>query len=220
MKLISFLVILSLSATSLYTQSKSVELTHYLLPDFTSGSVVMKDGSVNFALLNYNILSEEMLFNQRGKILALGADMIRSIDTVTIGGRKFVVENGKFFELLYSGKDELMAEYRCSLIAPGTPAAYGTTTETASAKAYSSLYAGGMVYELTLPDGYKTRPYINYWIKREGKLSKFINIKQLSSIYKANSADIKRYNKNSAVDFKVPSTIANLIIYLEGIEMN
>lgn len=215
MKLISFLVILSLSATSLYTQSKSVELTHYLLPEFTSGSVIMKDGSVNFALLNYNLLSEEMLFNQRGKILALGADMIRSIDTVTIGGRKFVVENGKFFELLYSGKDELMAEYRCSLIAPGTPAAYGTTTETASAKAYSSLYAGGMVYELTLPDGYKTRPYINYWIKREGKLSKFINIKQLTALYKPSSAKIKEYAKTNTIDFKSPDSIVQILEFLE-----
>lgn len=215
MKYIYLLLIFSISAVSLNSQSRSIELTHYLLPEFTPGTVIMKDRSINFATLNYNLLSEEMLFNQQGKILALGPEIVKNIDTVTIGERKFIVQNSKFVELLYSGKDELFAEYRCTLIMPGTPSAYGTTTQTAATKSYSSLNAGGILYELTLPDGYKTRPYINYWLKREGKLMKFINIKQLGNLYKTKTTEFKAYTKVNKVDFKSPDSIAKLLKHID-----
>ena len=217
MKFIYLLLIFSISAVSLSSQSRSIELTHYLLQEFTPGTVIMKDHSINFATLNYNLLSEEMLFNQQGKILALGPEVVKNIDTIIIEDRKFVVNSGKFIELLYSGKDELYAEYRCTLIMPGTPSAYGTTTETAATKSYSSLYAGGVLYELTLPDGYKTRPYINYWLKREGKMIKFINIKQLGNLYKEKSSEFKAYTKTNPVDFKNPLSVAEVVKYIEEI---
>lgn len=215
MKYIYLLLIFSISAVSLNSQSRSIELTHYLLPEFTPGTVIMKDRSINFATLNYNLLSEEMLFNHLGKILALGPEIVKNIDTVTIGERKFIVQNSKFVELLYSGKDELFAEYRCTLIMPGTPSAYGTTTQTAATKTYSSLNVGGILYELTLPDGYKTRPYINYWLKREGKLMKFINIKQLGKLYKTKTTEFKAYTKVNKVDFKSPDSIAKLLKHID-----
>ncbi|PKO95641.1 MAG: hypothetical protein CVU12_09200 [Bacteroidetes bacterium HGW-Bacteroidetes-7] len=215
MKYIYLLLIFSISAVSLNSQSRSIELTHYLLPEFTPGTVIMKDRSINFATLNYNLLSEEMLFNQLGKILALGPEIVKNIDTVTIGERKFIVQNSKFVELLYSGKDELFAEYRCTLIMPGTPSAYGTTTQTAATKTYSSLNVGGILYELTLPDGYKTRPYINYWLKREGKLMKFINIKQLGNLYKTKTTEFKAYTKVNKVDFKSPDSIVKLLKHID-----
>jgi hypothetical protein len=174
----------------------------------------MKDRSQNFAVLNYNLLSEEMLFNQRGKILAIGADIIDSVDSVIIGERRFVVFNGKFVEVLLEGDKNLYAEYKCSLIMPGTPSAYGTTNETASTKAYSALYSGGMMYELKLPDGYKTRPYIHYWIKQGVKMEKFANIKQLSKILKSEVSKIKSYYRSTKVDFNNPSTVRGLVDFL------
>lgn len=215
MKYIFTMVILTFWALLLNSQTKSIEITHYLLPEFTPGSVIMKDRSVNFAVLNYNLLSEEMLFNQQGKILALGPEIVKNIDTVRIGERKFIIQNSKFVELLYSGKDELFAEYRCTLIMPGTPSAYGTTTQTAATKSYSSLNAGGILYELTLPVGYKTRPYINYWLKREGKFHKFINIKQLGNLYKAKSSDFKVYIKTNPVNFNNPDNVTEVVKHIE-----
>ena len=215
MKYIFLMVIISLSAASLGSQNRSIEITHYLLSEFTPGTVIMKDRSINFAVLNYNLLSEEMLFNQQGKILALGPDIVKDIDTVKIGERKFVIQNNKFVELLYSGKDELFAEYRCTLVMPGTPSAYGTTTQTAATKSYSSLYAGGVLYELTLPEGYKTRPYINYWLKRDGKMTKFINIKQLGNLYKEKSSEFKAYTRSNEVDFKNPDNVTEIVKFIE-----
>lgn len=214
MKKLYLSVIFILLVTTLFAQSRTVELTHYLLPEFTPGTVIMKDRSQNFAVLNYNLLSEEMLFNQRGKILAIGADIIDSVDSVIIGERRFVVFNGKFIEVLMEGDKNLYAEYKCSLIMPGTPSAYGTTNETASTKAYSALYSGGMMYELKLPDGFKIRPYINYWIKQGYKMEKFVNIKQLSKILKAKDSNIKSYCRANKVDFKNPSTVRSLVDFL------
>lgn len=61
MKKLYLSVIFILLVTTLFAQSRTVELTHYLLPEFTPGTVIMKDRSQNFAVLNYNLLSEEML---------------------------------------------------------------------------------------------------------------------------------------------------------------
>ena len=215
MKRIFFLSILCLCFTASYSQKVEVVISHYLFPQFTEGTVLMKDGKVNTLPLNFNSLTEEMVFKGSSKVLAIGKGEIELVDTVYIKHRKFVVLDNKFVELLYKQGCELYAEHKCGVVAPGKPGPFGTTSQTSSTTVMSGLYAGGSVYALSLPEGYLTRPYIYYWIKKNGELTKFVNLRQLQKFYQDKKNLYKTYDKEHEVKFNDQESIANLVKYLE-----
>ncbi|MEN6619132.1 MAG: hypothetical protein ABFC28_06500 [Rikenellaceae bacterium] len=215
MKRFFYILIFSLPFTTSYSQSKAIELSHYLFPEFTKGVILMKSGIKREVLLNYNSLTEEMIFKDNGKVLAIGKEEIGQVDTVYIKERKFVVLNNKFVELLYQSGSYLYAEHKCSVIPPGKPAPYGGTTETSAIDTYSSLNAGGVLYDLKLPDGYRTKPFIFYWLKRNGQLVRFLNMKQLARLYNDKKDQFKAYVKNYNVKYENQESIVQLIKYLD-----
>ena len=62
MKRVFFFLIFNLSLSAAYSQSEVIEDYHYLFPEFTQGVVLMKSGTKNNALINYNLLTEETFF--------------------------------------------------------------------------------------------------------------------------------------------------------------
>lgn len=166
-----------------YSQQKTIELSHYLFPEFTKGVVLMKNGIKNEALLNYNSVTEEMIFEDKGKKLAIGKEERELVDTVFIKDRKFIPLNNKFLEILYDSNCDLYVEHICSIIPPGQPAAYGGVSYTSATTTYSSFTTEGMIYELKLPDGFVVVPHTNYWLRKNGELKKFLNIRQLMKLY-------------------------------------
>lgn len=72
-----------------------------------------------------------------------------------------------------------------------------------------------MVYELKLPDGYVVKPHIYYWLKRNGELNKFINMRQLMKLYDDKGNLFKAYVKKHDVKYDNQESIIQLIKYLE-----
>lgn len=213
MKCVSYTLIFSLLSIVCSSQVKVVELTHYLFPEFTNGVVLMKSGEKNEALLNYNSLTEEMIFDNRGIKLAIG--QLELVDTVYIGSRKFFLLNNKFVELIYKSKSEVYAEYKCTVKDPGKPAAYGGTSQTSATTTYSSYFTGGQVYDLKLPEGYETKPFTHFWLKKDGKLNKFLTVRQLSKFYGEKENLFKAYQKTHEVKYDNQESIIELIKFLE-----
>ena len=231
--LISGLMFISSSA-----QPKYQEITHYLFPEFTQGVVLMKDGGKNETLLNYNSLTEEMIFENKGYKLAIAQKEFARIDTVYIKDRKFIVLNDQFVELLYHSNFiidrktielndqfvefsyhsnwDLYVEYKCKVKEPGKPSGYGGTSKTTAVRSYSSFYSEGMFYPLKLPDGYETAPYTYYWIKKDEELDKFKTMKELKKLYKEKEDLFKPYVKKHGVKYGNQESIILLIEYLES----
>ncbi len=216
MKRILVILLLNLVLFSSFAQNRGVELSHYIFPEFKNGTVLMKSGQQHQALLNYNTLSEEMIFEDKGRKLAISKEEKEKVDTVFIEGRKFFVLNGRFAELIYRSGYELYAEYRCDVKYPGKPAGYGGTSETSSVSTYSGVYSGGVLYELKLPDDFKIKPYIIYWLKKDGEINKFVNLKQLNKIFSDRKDLIKEYISSNKTDFNDRESLIRLIRYLES----
>ncbi len=198
-----------------YGQVGSVGITHYALPEFTVGEILMNNGQNIRALLNYNILSEKMIFEENGKKLAITETQLNQIDTVFIKNRKFCRKEDKFLELLYFSKSALYAEYKCRLEAPGTANGYGGSSQTSSSSSFSSIEDRGIQYELSLPDGYKAKPYTIYWLKTNAKMSSFKNMKQLMKLYGNKKDLIKTYKKTHDVDYNNQESIIKLVAFLD-----
>ena len=216
MKHIYIILIANLVFSSSYAQDNSVERPHYLFPEFTQGVVLLKSGVKNETSLNYNSLTEEMIFDKKGRKLAMAETDLALIDTVFIEDRKFIVLNGGFVELLYHSTCHLYAEYKGKLKEPGKPAGYGGTSETSSISSQSSLRMGGLLYELELPAGYKVNPYTVLWLKKNGALNKLVNMKKLKKLYKGKNDLFKAYVKKHRVKYDNQESITQLIEYLES----
>lgn len=215
MKQIIFVLITCMIGVSAYAQPEREELTHYLFPEFTNGVVLMKTGSRSTALLNYNSLTEEMVFENNGQKRAIAEHELIQIDTVFIRDRKFVVLNDKFVECLHQAAWELYAEHKCRVRQTGKASGYGTTSETAAIDSYSSLDYGGKFYDLNLP-GYEVAPYFIYLLTRQGEISKFANMKQLKRLYEEKKNMIKAYRKDHDVAYDNRQSIVQLIDFLES----
>lgn len=214
MKLILLQLILGSLSYILSAQVKVMNLTHYLFPEFSNGLVLMKNGIKNEVLINYNSLTEEMIFENKGAKLAVS--QLEHIDTIFVNGRKFIPMNNKFVEILYHSQYTLFAEHKCSIRDPGKPAAYGSTSQTSAITTYSSYFSGGQVYELKLPDGYETKPFIGYWLRKNGKLNKFLSIRQLSKLFNEKEGLFKEYVKKHDVKYDNQASLVKMIRFLEA----
>jgi len=200
---------------AVHGQTNTITLSHYLFPEFQEGKILMKNGTEVKTLLNYNALTEEVVFDDNSNVLAIGKAVIPQIDTVFIGDRKFIYKDGKFLEVLHDSSYKFFSQHKCRVIPPGKPAAYGGTSETSAIDSYSSLISDGRVYNLKLPDDFKVKPYTVYWIEKEGKLKSFLSLGQLKSFYKKKKKLYEEYMKNYKVDFEDQKSIVDLVNYME-----
>lgn len=201
---------------SLLAQPQTKEVFHYVFPEFTNGIVLMKDGAKHQTLLNYNVATEEMIFDQHGQKLALADVTLMHLDTVIIQDRKFVlIENKKFAEVISQNGYKLLAQYKSKVIPPGKPAAYGGTSQTSSTTSYSSWMGDGRMYQLELPDDFKINPYTVYWIDNGTGWKSFSSMGQIKKFYNKQKTLYNRYTKENKVDFKDQESVAALIHYME-----
>jgi len=137
-------------AIHLTTQTNSKgNFLQYLFPDFTKGLVRMKTGNSYNAVLNYNTVTENMVWEKDGKLLDL--TNMESVDTVFLQNRKFVPSNEVFFEVLVKAPISLFIQHKSNLVQAGSPAGYGTTSQTSSIKNISSVSLKSGTYNLEIP---------------------------------------------------------------------
>ena len=205
-----------LACFSVKAQIETKEIFQYILPEFTSGVVLMKDGTRNEALLNCNAATEEMTFDQKTQQLSFTDLTLNQLDTVFIQDRKFVLlDNKKFAELIHQDGYKLFVQYKCRVIPPGKPAPYGGTSQTSSATSYSSWIGDGRIYQLKLPDDFKVNSTVVYWLDNGAGLKSFSSMGQLKKFYGKQKVIYNQYTKEHKVDFKDRESIADLVYYME-----
>lgn len=210
------ILLCSLIFISAYAQPKTTQGDHYLFPEFTQGIVLLKTGKEDRKLLNYHALAEQLVFDNQGKILAVPKEQLERIDTVYMKERKFVVLNNKFVELLQHSSWDLYVEHKCALKEQGKDAGYGGTSQTSAINTPSAVELGGNVYSLQLPEGFQTKRYVIYWLKKDGELKQVLNLKQLKKLYKEKSDLFNDYVKEHAVEYENQENVSQLIHYLES----
>ncbi|WP_420320654.1 hypothetical protein [Flagellimonas sp.] len=215
MKPIFYLLACSLFFNALHAQTKTIEVEHYVFPKFTPGYVLMKSGEKNAALLNYHSILEEVVFEDGQGKRAIADAQVPQVDTVYIKDRKFFRLNDTFVELAHQSTYDLYIEYKCDVKYPGNVSAFGQTSQTSSNQSFSQVAIRGTMYELSLPSGYKTKPYQYYWIKKDGELNQFKNLNQLLKLYDAKKNAGKAFVKEHKIKMSNSEGILQLIEYLE-----
>jgi hypothetical protein len=178
----------------------------FLFPEFIKGEVKIQNGRSQFAILNYNTVSEKMVYKQDDKIY----DMIgiENIDTIFIYKSKFIPAGKIFHEVLVKDSMSLFVQHKGVLLPPGKPAGYGGTSQLASSTYMSSVQLSSGYYNLDLPDDYEVKIDPVYWVKKDGKMSSYISEKQFLRLFPESEAELKKFIKQNKIRFdRIPDMI-------------
>ncbi len=190
-----------------------VKVNHYLLDSFMEGKVKLRSGEISSQLLNYNLLTKEMIFEQKGKYLAIAAP--EEVDTVFIGQRKFVQVNNVFYEWIAGTTFPLFIEYTCTVKEPGVPIGIGTSNLTAASASVKSLIRDGGAYRLQLPDEFVVKQSQAFIIRIKWQYFKVKNEKQLGSLFPEKEQVIKEWVKKNHTNF---SELKDIILLVQQIQ--
>ena len=83
-----------------HSQTKSSQSQHYILSNFSQGSILLKDGTKQTGILNFNALSKNFALKKGNEIVGLSQSVINNIDTVYVANRKFFRKDNTFYEFL------------------------------------------------------------------------------------------------------------------------
>lgn len=183
-----------------YSQIKvSDDIPQYLFNRFSEGMVVKKSGEQVVAELNYNIATEEMIFIQDDRFLALGN--LSSIDTVYLNNMVFLPADNKFLELAVTGKIDLLVQFSGTARVEGEEVGYGSTSQTSRVSSMSSISGSGGIYKLDPPDNIKISRNITYFVKQDGELERFVNERAFMRLFRDKRKQIKEYISENNLDF-------------------
>ena len=208
MKLVLQILLCSFLSGGAQPNAKLVKLDHYVMDSFARGIVKQKSGQVTNQVLNYNLITKEMIFEQGGKYLAIAQP--ENIDTVFINQRKFVPVDNAFYEYLAGSAYPLFAEYTCKVKEPGAQTGFGKSNTTASVSMQSLIRDGG-AYGLKLPDEFEAIPAHSLYIRKDGKFFKIKNEQQLNKLFPDKKEVIRNWVKNNKTNFSSNEDVALLI---------
>jgi hypothetical protein len=209
MKLISLLfkpgtiiLVFTLFPLNLEAQNDSVTtLPQFLFPKFSNGVVKMKAGNLYSASVNYNMIDEEVIFEQKGKYMAL--DKPELIDTVFIRNRSFVPVGKAFYEVVVSGPAPFFIQHKSKLVPVGSTTAYGMKSQTLGTTSVRTMQVGNQVRNLDVPENVTLSPASVYWVRKNNELEKFTSERQLLKLFPENEILLKDYIKKEKLDMKI-----------------
>jgi len=181
----------------------------FLFSDFTMSKVRMRNGQIQSVVLNYNTVSEKMVYEKDNNLY----DMVNTemIDTVFLQDGRFVPFGKLFYEVLLEAPVALFVQYKGELLPPGTPAGYGGTSQVSNTKLLSTVQLSSGYYNLKLPADYTVKVDQVYWIRKDSNMYSFVNERQFVKLDPGNTEEIKKYIKQARIKFDRLSDMVKLL---------
>ena len=215
-----FLAFMALSM-SLCAMSEEITTNGFIFPEYQKGKVYFKNKQVVEALLNYEMISKQMLFKQNDQILSLG--LPETTDSVVITGRVFVFyENVEFFEKITVGKGSLYIQTNSTMVIDGREAGYGGYSQVSNTKSVNSFSSDGdggqPLTHLAGNVQYRAKMNYTYWVKQGNKFSRISSKNQALKIFSKQKQDVQAYLDTHKVDFDALKDVKYLLTYCYSLQ--
>jgi hypothetical protein len=205
-------LIIFILVPQVYAQTDTLkDQPNLLLPHFTRSIVVMKSGEKRTAVLNYNLVDQEMVFMQKNLYWVL--DEPQLIDTIYMANRTFVPFEKGFYELAVAAPVTFFIQHKSYAESLGVPTGYGAMSQTAPPNYVAQIYGPRGAINLEIPSNVKVVDDNEYWIRKEGILQKFDSKRLFLKIFPDKEKELEQYIKKNKVDFKNQPSLVNLILY-------
>ncbi len=209
---ITLVLILSLAFSGLNAQTDTLKnLPNLLLPHFTKSIVKMKSGEKRVAVLNYNLVDQEMVFMQKNQYWVL--DNPQLIDTVYMANRTFIPFEKGFYEMAVMAPVTLFIQHKAYVESLGVPTGYGARSQTTSYNYVKTIYGGNGAINLMLPNNYKVVDDTEYWIRKEGTMQKFDSKRQFLKIFPDKEKELEQFIDKNKINLENYQSIIKLVQY-------
>jgi hypothetical protein len=183
-----------------------------VLPTFKEGTVILKTGASYKAVMNYEMLDQQMLVVNNGKYFLVRDKQL--VDTVIIGDRKFVPVEVGYNEVLASGKVSLFMEHKCILESKGGLVPFDTRSASGGMAGKTISYGQGGVLEQSIPSNYDVVDISEIWVRKDGNMIRFSNKKQFLKMFDEWKTELNQFIKQNDTDFQNLADISELVRYI------
>jgi hypothetical protein len=159
----------------------------------------MKIGKDLNVMLNYNLVTEKMIFFQKDQVFDLLNQ--NAVDTIYMGGRRYIPYGKVFYEVYPGSQMTFFIQHRGRLMSPPKPAAYGGTSEVSSSTYINRMDFGSVVYNRKLEEDLRVKYDPLYWVKLNDNMVSFATEKQLLKLFPDKEVSIKQYIKKNKLKF-------------------
>jgi len=194
---------------------EKIPLPQFLFPKFIKGIVKMKAGNTYSASINYNMVDEEMIFEQKGVYMVL--DKPQLIDTVFIQNRCFVPFDKAFYEVVYKGPITFFIQHKAKYTQVPSTTAYGMKSPTNATYAVKSVQGGNQIRHLDVPDNVTVSTSPLYWVRKNNEMEKFNGQRQFIKIFPEKEAELKSFISKENLNVKNREDLIKLGIYCNEI---
>jgi len=190
-----------------------------VFPQFQKGIVVFKNGTRSSASLDYDMMLQQMLFQDADSTILTLANPSEVL-VVIIDERRFVPASSKgdFYEEIEAGKGSFFVQRKAMMLSEGKAAGYGGYSQTTSITSYGSYNnTGGKVEKLKADEKFKLKIDAAYYLKSGDSYKKFFSASTLGKLFKGHEADIDTFAKEQSIDFSKADDIARIVEYGYGL---
>lgn len=206
-------IVLTVSLPLIAQQADTLKnLPNLLLPRFIPGVIKLKSGVLNKAILNYELVSQQIVFLQRNQTIVLRDPHL--IDTVFLANRVFVPFEKGYLEVLAGLPDAaLFRQHRAHFEVPGAQIGYGMTSRTATPQYYQQIYGPTGSIDVKVPEDYKVVDDSQYWIRERDKMHNFKTKSQFLKIFPGRKNEIEKFLALNKTDFKNSEDVKKLFLF-------
>ena len=192
-------------------ESPAVNMSQYLLPEFSACTIRSTSGTVSTENGNYNTITGKMAFMKGTTIYGLA--LARQADTITFGNRHFVPFGEVFHEVVVNAPITLFIQHESRLISPGQPVGYGGTSKVSKVNTYSHLSTQSGIYSLEIPPDFEIKYMPVYRIRRDEEMHSFLGKKQFIKIFPEYKKEIGSYIKSQGIKMEDRDDLTKLVKY-------
>ena len=214
-KLITFLSFTLLFAVYGNAQSlkDSLMANGYLFEQFEQGQVLLKKGAIEPADLNYNYREQSIAFEQNGQYLIVTNP--EEIDTIYIGGKKFIPIDKKFYKVLMTSNVTLLNTYTETnhpMTATNDQNGFSRQNTNQVSNTVSGVYVNR-----NYKGSYSVDLKKQYWLIKGDHLYKGNNEQQIISRFPTKSKEISNYIKDNNVKIGEEKDMVKLLSYCNSL---
>lgn len=181
----------------------------FLFEEFTYGTVLFKSGAKKAADFNYNLVTEQMLFKQADGVWALENP---GVDTITIGGRKFVPFDKAFCEIIPSHVGVFYIRHHATLLDKGNPVGYGGYTQTSNSGSLPNTAILGTYQALERMPRFLLQDQSVYWVRTAERFFRAHSRQHLQKAFPDKKKKIDALVREQRTDF---SKLEDVVALLE-----
>lgn len=191
--------------------------TKFNYPDFISGNVFFKDGTSSQALLNFNLLNEEMQFiDPKGDTLSLANEAI--IKYILIDSDTFYYSKG-YLELIKGNTlVKLAKKQRLKIGDVRKIGGYDQASSVSAITSYSSLNNGRQVTNLTQRAEVLLSKEITYFLGDNYNHFLPVNKKNIMKMFGKKEVGIEHFLEENKIRFNNVDDLKRLIDFLQKIQ--